>query len=382
MKKILFIFLSVITFVAFSVVGYGQQIEINNNLNNNHDPEVRIGDITRLEGIRNNQLQGIGLVTGLAGTGDSGQSQETVQMKANTLREYGVNVDEQDISSRNTAVVILDATLPPFVNSGDLIDVGVSSYGDASSLQGGTLLQSPLFAADGNVYAVAQGSVSIGGFEISGHQSQMIRQNHPTVGSISNGAIVERGLDMEVSQNQFTFILNEPDFTTASRIVNVINENFAEQNPAGTSGRPDRVNVRVPEGEDVVHLISIISGLRVQPDVPARVIINEREGIITMTHNVRLSTVSVQKGDLTVSISAKMAVEHPPPFTEGETIIIQEEEIVFEQEEEQMQLIDKAGTIEDLIMALNAIGASSKDTISILKGINSAKALHADLVFE
>ena len=342
------------------------------------DPLVRIGDLTRIEGIRDNQLIGYGLVVGLAGSGDTTRSQDTLQARVNVLRQFGINVSPNLLSGSSTAAVIVTATLPPFSYSGNKIDVNVSVWGDARSLQGGTLMQTPLQAANGEIYAVAQGPLSIGGFDVTTDFSRVTR-NFPTVATIPGGALVEREQEIQLDWKQFILLLENPNFETASRIREKINSHF--------SGEPARalnagqIEVTLPEEEsDPVSFISRINGLEVEADVPARVIINERTGSIAMTHNVRLSTVSVQKEELSVTINSHLRVEQPPPFTEGETVIIGEEEIFIEEMDIPLQIVERPANIEDLIRALNAIGASSREMIAILQDIKAAGALHAELI--
>lgn len=354
------------------------EYDLNNPEEPQHDPRVRIGDITRIEGERSNQLMGFGLVTGLAGTGDSGQNEETLQARTNVLQEFGINVSADDLSSSNTAAVIVTADFPPYVNPGDEIDVTVSAWGDADNLQGGTLLQTPLVGADNQVYAVAQGALSIGGFTVRGRRGAQVRENHPTVGTIPGGALVERGLNTQIPENEFSIYLDNPGFETASRIVESINEAYGSQIAQAIS--PSEIRVMVPEETaGTVDFVAEINNLEVIPDVPARVVINEREGTVAMTHNVRLSTISIQKGDLTMTISPRTEVEHPPPFTPGETVVIEGEEIEIVEDEVPLQVVQQQPTIEDLVMALNQIGATPRDMISIIKEINAAGALHAEL---
>ncbi|MFW5856017.1 MAG: flagellar basal body P-ring protein FlgI [Halanaerobiaceae bacterium] len=359
-----------------------EEMDEENTEGTKHDPRVRIGDITRISGERNNQLTGFGLVTGLADTGDSGQNEETLQTRVNVLKQFGIKVSEEELNDSNTAAVMVTATLPPYVNPGDEIDVTVSSWGDAESLQGGTLLQTPLVGADNNVYAVAQGAISIGGFDVQGRRGNQERQNHPTVGTMPRGAIVEDSLDQEIPEDEFSIYLDNGNFDTASQIVQTINEAY-DRDDLARAVTPSEVVVTVPEEvSSSMEFIAQVNNLEVRPDVPARVVINEREGTIAMTHNVRISTVSVQKGDLSITITSQMNVDQPPPFSEGETVEGEQEEITVDEEESAMQMIEQQPTIEDLVVALNKIGATPRDMISIIKEIDSAGALHAELELE
>lgn len=347
------------------------------------DPLVNIGDITRIEGIRDNLLMGNGIVIGLAGTGDSNRSQATIQMVANMLKKFGVNVTPEQIRSRNLAAVIVTANLPPFAHKGDRIDVTVNSLGDAKSLQGGTLLMTPLKAANGEVYAVAQGPVSIGGFNTSSGGTQ-VRKNHPTVARIPEGAIVERELNFGLSHRNLTFLLDQPNFETASFIAQAINDNFKylfTAEPIAEAVDAGKVNVNIPEQfrDKVVEFIAKINNFKVRAGMEAKVVINERTGTIVMGHNVRISTVSVAHGNLTVKISSGEKVSQPAPFSGGETTITKETEIKISEGEGHMVVVPSGGTIGEIVAALNAIGASPRDIIAIIQEIKAAGALHAKI---
>ncbi len=347
------------------------------------DPVVAIGDITRIEGIRDNQLMGYGIVIGLAGSGDSTRSQATIQSVANMLDNYGINVLPEQIQSRNLAAVIVTADLPPFVHSGDRIDVTVSSLGDARSLQGGTLLMTPLSAANGAVYAVAQGPLSIGGYNSQQGGSQ-VRQNHPTAGRIPGGALVERELGMEINTDSLNYLLENPNFETASFIAQAINNSF-EYLPGNESIAravdAGKVTVSVPDSfrDRVVDFIARINNFEVRSSMRARIVINERTGTVVMGHNARISTVSVAHGNLTVRVTTQQDVSQPEPFSEGETVTTTTTEIEVEEDESHMLVVPSQGTIDDLVTALNAIGATPRDMIAIIQQIKAAGALHAEL---
>ncbi|MGM0437076.1 MAG: flagellar basal body P-ring protein FlgI [Bacillota bacterium] len=352
-----------------------------------NDPLVRIGDMTRIEGMRTNQLSGYGIVVGLNGSGDSASNQATVQSIANMLDEYGIEVSSDQVESQNVAAVIVTATLPAYAYSGDQIDVTVNSIGDADSLQGGTLLQTPLEAANGDIYAVAQGPVSIGGYNVQGGGGNSQRQNHPTVGKVPSGALVEREIEADLNRDQFTYILNQPNFTTARYMAQAINDQFeylSESSKIAKASSPARVKVDVPsEYEDEpVNFISQINNLEVRSSMNAKVVINERTGTIVMGHNVRISTVSVAHGNLTVTISTTEEVSQPEPLSDGETEVTEETEIEVEEEEGHMTVVESKGTIQDLVTALNTIGATPRDIIAIIQQIKSAGALHAELEIE
>lgn len=347
------------------------------------DPVVEIGDITRIEGIRENQLLGNGIVIGLAGTGDSNRSQVTVQMVANMLKNFGLTISPDQIQSRNIAAVIVTAKLPPFVHSGDYIDVTINSMGDARSLQGGTLLMTPLKAANGKVFAVAQGPISIGGFN-SQQGGNQVRKNHPTVGRIPNGAIVERELDFSSSLQNLTLLLDQPNFETASHITQAINDHFKylyPVEPIAEAVDAGRVRLNVPEDyqNNLVKFIALINNFEVRSSTEAKVVINERTGTIVMGHNVHISTVAVAHGSLTVKITTSEKVSQPPSFSEGETVVTEEQEITVSESEGAMMVVKNESTIGDLVRALNTIGATPRDVIAIIQQIKSAGALHAKL---
>jgi flagellar P-ring protein FlgI len=345
------------------------------------DPVVSIGDITRIKGIRDNQLMGNGIIIGLAGTGDSNRSQATIQMVANMLTRFGVNVTPEQIQSRNLAAVIVTATLPPFTHKGDRIDVTVNSLGDARSLQGGTLLMTPLNAPNGDIYAVAQGPISIGGFNTKQGGSQLSK-NHSTVGRIPEGAIVERELDYELGSDELTLLLNHPYFETAGFIAQAINEDFKYlflQEPIARAIDAGEVHVSIPEQfrDRIVEFISRINNFEVRTGMEAKVVINERTGTIVMGHNVRISTVSVAHGSLRVEVTTEKDVSQPDPFSKGETIVTKSTKISASEEEGEMVIVPNGGTIDEIVQALNVIGASPGDIITIIQAIKAAGALHA-----
>ena len=346
----------------------------------NQNPVVKVGNITRIQGVRDNQLIGYGIVMGLAGTGDSNRSQATIQSVANMMGEFSINVTPDQIRSQNLAAVMITATLPPFVHSGDRIDVTVSSMGDADSLQGGTLVMSPLKAANGEIYAVAQGPVSIGGFNVQSGGSS-VRQNHPTVGRIPNGALVEKEINFELDKKSLNLLLQNPNFKTADNIAKALNNklehsNVAKAKDAGT------IEINIPEGyeDSVVDFISKVNNTDVRTSMEAKVVIDEKTGTIVLSHNVRISTVAVAHGNISVTIKTTEEVSQPPSFSEGETETTTETEIEVEEEEGNIVMIGSENTIEDLVTALNTIGATPRDIVSIIQKIKSAGALHAELV--
>ena len=338
-------------------------------------------DIARVLGVRENQIYGLGLVVGLNGTGDGSGTRANVQMIANMLESFGITVSASDMRVRNIAAVMVPAEMPTSAKAGDRVDVTVSSIGDARSLQGGFLLQTPLQAANGQVYAVAQGPVSIGGFVVRGGGASA-QMNHTTVGSVPGGAIVEREVDTPgfASDGYISMVLAEPDFTTASRVVEVIN---AVYGPDLAWARDQAtVEIRVPDEYlyNVVSFIAQLEELPVQPDVNARVVINERTGTVVMGASVRIATVAVAKDNLRVQIQASPVISQPPPLSEGFTVVDREISVEVEGEPSNFAVLGGTASVQDLVDALNAVGASPRDIISILQAIKAAGALFGELI--
>ncbi|MDI3543386.1 MAG: flagellar P-ring protein FlgI [Candidatus Atribacteria bacterium] len=345
---------------------------------------VRIKDITQVEGVRGNQLVGYGLVVGLSGSGDSRNSLFTNQALANMLEKMGISVDSQAVRSRNVASVIVTAELPPFVQQGEEIDVTVSSLGDAKTLQGGVLLLTPLKAVDGKVYAVAQGPLSIGGFNVGGG-GNVVQQNHPTVGMIPGGGIVERTVEtnfVDEVRGIFTLLLREPDFVTASRIAQAINEELGGGKAQALDA--NRVEVTIPEHyqHQVSRLIALVGEIPVEPDVPARVVINERTGTVVIGGNVRILPVGISHGNLTVTVRTEYQVSQPPPLSPGETVVVPQQEVRVEEEPARLFKVESGNTIDDLVRALNALGVTPRDLVAILQAIKKAGALQGELIIE
>jgi flagellar P-ring protein precursor FlgI len=342
-------------------------------------PLVRVKDIARVHGVRDNQLYGLGLVVGLNGTGDSSGTLANVQMVANMLERFGITVSADDMRLRNVAAVMVTATIPASVRVGDTIDVTVSSIGDARSLQGGFLLQTPLQAANGQVYAAAQGPLSIGGFVVRGGASS-VQQNHTTVARIPNGAIVEQEIPHSHSySDEIHLVLHEPDFGTAARLVDTINQVFT-QNIAQAYDQ-STVAVKIPEeyADNTVGLIALLEELPIRPDTKARVVINERTGTVVMGADVRIATVAVSHGNLSVRVDANPFVSQPTGFV-GETVVGVDYNIDVQEPEGGLMLLSGGSNVEDLVNALNAVGASPRDIIAILQAIKAAGALYGDLI--
>lgn len=338
----------------------------------------RIKDIAKVQGVRSNQLVGYGLVVGLAGTGDSNKSLETMQSIANMLKTFGVTVNTSQLQSKNVAAVMVTAQLPPFVKPGDTIDITVSSIGDAKGLQGGTLVQTPLKAANGQIYAAAQGAVTTGGFS-AGRGGSSQQKNFPTVGTTPNGAIVERDVPTQlISNGTLSLALNHPDFTTASRISEVINGRFGS---IALARDPGTVDISVPQEyrSDLINFVAAVEELSIVPDSVARVVINERTGTIVMGSNVTIDEVAVAQGGLSIRISKTQDVSQPPPFSGGNTATTQNTKVDVEEDKANVLLLPATASVGDVVNALNAIGATPRDIIAILQAMKAAGALHADL---
>ncbi|MFO7738213.1 MAG: flagellar basal body P-ring protein FlgI [Desulfatiglandaceae bacterium] len=340
---------------------------------------VRIKDVADVQGVRQNQLVGYGLVVGLNGTGDGKKARFTIASVASMLEKMGVTIDPGDIQVDNVAAVMVTAELPPFSRLGSRIDVLVSSIGDSENLQGGTLLFSPLRAADGQVYAVAQGPVSTGGFSAEGAGGK-VQKNFPTVGRVVGGALIEREIPTQFGQKEvLSLILHRPDFTTTSRVAKAINaalnDNLAQTPDPGT------IHIKVPERfqGNTVALVTLIEGLEVIPDAVAKVVINERTGTVVMGSEVRISTIAIAHGNLSIQIKESAEVSQPLPFAEGETVVVPETELSIQEGNSRLFLVDPGISIGELVKALNALGVSPRDLIAIFQSIKAAGALQAKL---
>jgi flagellar P-ring protein precursor FlgI len=333
---------------------------------------VRIKDVVNIRGVRENMLIGYGLVVGLSGTGD-GKSPYTNKSLAQMFRRMGVEVKDDEATSKNTAAVIVTAKLPPFPRIGNRIDVVVSSVGDASSLQGGTLLLTPLKANSQNVYAVAQGPLSIGGFSVKGAKAS-VQKNHVTVGYIPNGAIIEREIPVDFTTvSNFTLALHNPDFTTAARLVYVINADLGGKYARALD--PGTVQVFPPYGwmDGSVAFLARIENLDVVPDMKAKVIVNERTGTVIMGSHVRISTVAIAHGALSIEIKSKEKKDDFGMVSMTQTVSAKESK------KDKVIVVDGGTTINDVAKALNAIGATPRDLITVFQSIKAAGALQAEL---
>jgi len=364
---------------------------------------ARIKDIAGIGGVRDNQLVGYGLVAGLAGTGDDVKNGFTKETIVNMLIRQGISMTGRDLKADNVAAVMVTAKLPPFAKIGTKIDVNVSSIGDAKSLQGGTLLMTHLRGADGEVYAVAQGPVTLGGFAAGGASGSTVGKNHTTAGFIANGAFVERELKYDFEQNRtLTVNLYQPDFTTSMRLASLINSRVGDVEAKLVDS--SSVLVRLKDGYhgSVVGILSVIENLDVPVDSVAVVVMNEKTGTVVMGENVRISTVAVAHGNLSIEIKEEKKVSQPLPFAPappeggapaagtganqnvimgpgGQTVVTPESQVTAIEEKKRMILLPQGVTIQDVVRGLNAIGASPRDLITILQTIKAAGALQADL---
>ena len=365
-------------------------------------PAVRIKDLASIKGIRHNQLIGYGLVVGLNGTGDKQGTGFTVQSLVNMIERMGIHIDENDVTVKNVAAVMVTAKIPPFARIGNKIDVVVSSIGDAKSLQGGTLLLTPLRGVDRKVYALAQGPISVGGFAAGGAAGGGVTKNHPTVGRISRGATIEREILVSMQDKQQLIItLNNPDFTTAIRVCNAINEKLGQM--LASTIDSGTLKLHIPEDLQgrVVRMIATVENLEVTPDTIARVVLNEKTGTVVIGENVRISTVAVAHGNLSIQIKEGVIVSQPLPFAPGpsegteaeqfqledgavvapggQTVVSPDSEVAVQEEKNRLLLVPAGSTIGELVRALNAIGVTPRDLITIFQCIKAAGALQAEL---
>jgi flagellar P-ring protein precursor FlgI len=341
---------------------------------------VRVKDIASVKGVRSNPLVGYGLVVGLAGTGDKQGTEFTVQSLASVLGGMGIGVDAEAIQVKNVAAVMVTATLNPFARAGTKLDAVVSSMGDATSLEGGTLVLTPLYGSDGEIYALAQGALSVGGFNVSAGGGSSVQKNHPTVGRLVGGASVERELPWSLEGVQsFQLALHRADFTTAQRVAKAING--ALGGAVAVADDPGTLRVRVPAGEagSAVAFMAALEAVEVEPDRVARVVLNERTGTVVMGESVALGTVAIAHGSLSVTIQAINDVSQPNPFAEGETVEVRNDVVDVEEEATQLNVIRGPVTIDELVRGLNAMGVTPRDLIAILQAIKAAGALSAEL---
>jgi len=352
--------------------------------------DVRLKELGRIDGWRDNSLIGYGLVTGLAGTGDSARNRATRQSIANLMSQFGVVLPNDQVQSRNVAAVMVLATLPAFASPGGRLDVTVNSMGDARSLLGGTLLLAPLKGVDGKIHALAQGPVSVGGYKYDAYGS-VVQKNHPTVGAVPGGAIVEVGVPTrDVGSNgRAVFVLSNPDYTTASRVAESINRAFGQ-----ALARPRdaaSVEILVPEvesGGDTVSFMMRVENVAIEPDQRARVVINERTGMVVSGGNVRISQVTISHGDLKISITNDYAIAQPRlplagnPLAGGRPALVPQTNVEVNESDAQSVSLQGNSTVADLVRALATIHTSPREMISILQGMKTAGALYAELIIQ
>ena len=341
---------------------------------------ARVKDLTSIAGVRDNQLIGYGLVVGLNGTGDGNNTGFSSQTVSTMLRTMGLTIDAAKIRARNAAAVMVTATLPPFARAGGHVDVLVSSMGDAKSLQGGTLLLTPLRAPNGQIYAVAQGPVSIGGFAVSGKSGSKVQQNHPTVGQIANGALIEGEVGLQFNgREHIRMLLNNPDFTTSARLADTINMQLG----AGVARAVDSGTIEVQVLEsyraNVAAFVATLENMEVTPDQVAKVVLDERTGTVVIGENVRIATVAIAHGNLSIEIREEPQVSQPAPLSQGRTVVTPKSEVKVKEDKSQVVLLSQAVTIRDLVRALNSIGVSPRDLVAIFQAIKAAGALQAKL---
>lgn len=343
---------------------------------------ARIKDVSSVAGVRDNQLVGYGLVVGLPGTGESSSATYTEQSFLAMLNNFGINLPaDARFRTKNVAAVAVHATLPPFTKQGQSIDITVSSIGSAKSLRGGTLLQTFLKGLDGKVYAVAQGSLVVGGFTADGADGSSIMSNTPTVGTVPSGAIVEQEVPNPFGRGDYlTFNLFEPDFTTAQSMVEAVNDFLGP----GVASAVDAASVRVRAPRDVsqrVAFLAAIENIEFKPaDAGAKIIVNSRTGTIVIGQHVRLKPAAITHGGMTVSIKENYAVSQPNAFGGGQTTVVPNSEIQVKEEDSRMFLFEPGATLEDLVRAVNQVGAAPSDLMAILQALKQAGAIEGQLI--
>ena len=351
------------------------------SLSNNSNASSRIKDIVNFEGIRDNILVGYGLVVGLNGSGDSlNNSPFTKQSLEGMLERLGVNTRGSGLNTKNVAAVMVSANLPPFARQGSRIDLNVSTLGDSKSLLGGTLLVTPLVGANGQVYAVGQGPVIVGGFEAQGAAASIVK-GVPTAGRVPQGAIVEQEIGFELGNlKKIRISMKNPDFTTANRIANAINK-FLGHNSAYVED-PGTISLSTPENysNNKVKLLTDIEQLRVETDQPARVVIDEATGVIVLGNDVKVNTVAIALGTLSINITETPQVSQPQPFAQkGETVTVPRTTIEVTEDDKKLSVVKESVNLQDLVNGLNSLGIGPRDMISILQALKTAGALQAEI---
>jgi flagellar P-ring protein precursor FlgI len=339
----------------------------------------RIKDIASFAGVRENQLVGYGLVVGLNGTGDSRQTFFSTQTLANMLERSGITISADQIRVKNIAAVMVTAILPPFIRSGSNIDVTVSSIGDAQSLQGGVLIMTPLKAANNEVYVSAQGQLALGGFSASAGANK-VQTNHPTVGRIPNGGMVEKEVPVDLAgRTELTLILHDSDFTSASRAVKVINDAVGTAVAKAVDGRTISIKIPADYSQRVVDFMSMVENARMEVDFPARVVLNEKTGTIVLGKEVKISAVSIIHGSLSLQVGTTLEVSQPAPMGQGTTAVVPQTTVAVQEDKGHAVTLQEGASVEEIVRALNSIGASPRDIIAIFQAIKASGALQAEL---
>ena len=354
---------------------------------NGEAANVRVKDLGRVQGWRENTLVGYGIVTGLAGTGDSSGNAATKQALSNVLSQFNLSVPAAQIQSRNVAVVMVSAELPAFAREGDTVDVTVTSAGDARSLVGGSLLLAPLRAPNGRVYALAEGPLSVGGYRYDAN-GNVVQKNHPTVGSVPNGARVEVDVHADVppTQKSLTFVLTDPDYTTASRMAAAINRQLGA--PLASARDAEGVDIDIPADQraQLVNFIARIEGVEIAPDQRARVVVNEKTGTVVAGGDVRISPVAISQGDLKINISTVNSVSQPTGIIGGNagirTALVSNSTVDVAESGGSGYVPPGSTTVAELVQSLARLKANTRDIISILRAVKAAGALHAELVVQ
>jgi flagellar P-ring protein precursor FlgI len=341
---------------------------------------ARLKDIAAIGGTRDNPVIGYGLVVGLNGTGDTDTATSfTMQSIMSMLQKFGISVPASKIKVKNAAAVMVTGDLPSFAKKGWRMDVTVSSLGDASSLEGGTLLMTPLIAPNGDVYSVAQGPVLVGGFAVSGQSGSSVQKNHPTVGRIPGGAVIEKEIPFVPAGDTVQVLLSRPDYATAARAAAAVNAKMGGGVAEAKDGSEVRVRIPAEASGRVVEFLAGIGECEVTPDAAARVVVNERTGTVVIGRNVKISTVALAHGALNIVIREKPEVSQPEPLSAGKTAVVPSTEVKAKEERSRVALVDTGATISDLVDALNKLGVTPRDLIAILQALKEAGALQADL---
>jgi flagellar P-ring protein precursor FlgI len=342
--------------------------------------QVRVKDIAGVQGARGNQLVGFGLVVGLEGTGDSNSATFTPQAVANALQKFGTSIPAAAIKVKNVASVMVTAELPSFVKNGSRIDVTVSSMGDARSLQGGLLLQTPLIGGDGKTYAMAQGPLTIGGFNFSAGGSQS-QKNHVNVGRIPKGASVEREVPTSITDgDSISLTLKEPDLTTASRIAEAINKQMPQAGAQALDAYTVKVAVPAESRGNLIAYLSKLESISVTPDISAKIVVNERTGTVVIGGEVKLSACSIAHGNIQVKVDNTPVVAIPPPFSkDGKPVVVPQKDVTVKESKKQLAAVPSTTSVDQLVKALNALGVSPRDLINILMAMHQAGGITAEI---